>query len=366
MTKPLVHCHINNHLFSVATWLLLHTASALPCQAQTETTDHYTRAVELLQDGMLEKAMEICEEGLRNTPQNPQLAYLLGQTLFRHAQQLEQRNDPRVPALFQSAKQRLIEAEANSQRPLDAGLDHALGSIMLREQNFNKAVNRFTSAIAKAPDKSIFYRMRGHTYLQMSKYVPAQKDLQKAVKLDPANHSSQTFLAESFFRSGKIEIARQTLWDYYSRLPDKGPNPRHAHTLFKIYEYALAANELSDARKALELGLERKPGDNTMQLELAILLYRLGEFTPAADLLEARAFHHAGADGIDVDVVGAELEGHRLGVVDVGGFAGAVGDGAAGANDTGDAGGVGTTDFHHRGSGNPDSIDRNIWPQRPV
>ena len=55
--------------------------------------------------------------------------------------------------MFQRAKRMLLAAEAASPRPLDSGLDHALGSILLREQRPDAAIERFSRAIAKAPEK---------------------------------------------------------------------------------------------------------------------------------------------------------------------------------------------------------------------
>ena len=278
-------CHL---LSVVALLLLLGGGSDLGCRAQKQDTDHYARAQELLQEGQLSEAVEVCEAGMRQAPEDHQLAYLLGQILFSQAQQLERKegNNPETLEAFQRAKKVLLAAEALSPSPLDSGLDHAIGNVLLRERRFDDAIKRFTRAIEKAPGKGVFYRLRGRAYLQVKDYESAQEDLRQAVDLDPGNHYSRTSFAEALYLDGKIEVARSTLWGYYRLLEPSPPDERHAHILYKIFEYALAANALEDARNALEMAVELKPDNDSLLLELGILLYRLGEFERAAGVLD--------------------------------------------------------------------------------
>ena len=158
-----------------------------PGYAGEESGGGYARALELFEKGRLAEAAAICEAGMRQDAGNFRLTYLFGQILFTQAQQLEkkQRSNPEAPAMFQRAKGMLLAAEAASPRPLDSGLDHAIGSILLREQRPDDAIERFSRAIAKAPGNGTFLRLRGHTYLQVGDYEAAQRDLQASLDLEP-------------------------------------------------------------------------------------------------------------------------------------------------------------------------------------
>ena len=180
----------------------------------------------------------------------------------------------------------LLAAEASSPGPLDSALDHAVGSILLREQRPDAAIDRFSRAIAKAPGNATFHRLRGHTFLQLGDYEPARRDLQAAVDLEPGNHSGRTWLAEALYSGGRIEGARESLWEYYRLLEGSPADPRHYHVLYKIFEYALAANALEEARRALEMGLALREEDPLLLVELGVLLYRLGEFESSMEVLQ--------------------------------------------------------------------------------
>ncbi len=268
--------------------ILLGGGPELGCQANQHDTDHYARVQELFREGQFSEAAGVCEAGMRQGTEDHKLAYLLGQILFSQAQQLAKKDgDHReTREAFQRAKEALLAAEALSPSPLDSGLDHAIGNVLLRERRFDDAIKRFARAIEKAPKKAGFYRLRGYTYLQVKEYESAQQDLRQAVALDPSNHSSQTYFAEALYLDGKIEAARSALWDYHRLLERSPPDERHMHTRYKIFEYALAANALEEARQALEMAVELKPDDATLLLELGILLYRLGEFGRAAGALD--------------------------------------------------------------------------------
>ena len=258
-----------------------------PGHTGEERDGRFARALELFEGGRLDEAAAICEAGMRQDSGDHRLTYLLGQILFTQAQQLEkkQRNNRETPGMFQRAKRMLLAAEAASPRPLDSGLDHALGSILLREQRPDAAIERFSRAIAKAPENGTYYRLRGHTFLQLGDYEAAQRDLQAAVDLEPGNHSSRAWLAEALYFGGRIEAARQGLWEYHRRLQAFPADARHSHVLYKIFEYALAANALEEARQALEMALALREEDSLL-LELGVLLYRLGEFGGAVEVHE--------------------------------------------------------------------------------
>ena len=258
-----------------------------PAGGQEEREGRYARALELVEKGRLPEAVAFCEAGIRQDSGDHRLTYLLGQILYTQAQQLEkkQRNSPEAAAMFQRAKGMLLSAEAASPQSLDPGLDQAIGSILLLEQKPEDAIERFSRAIAKAPENGTFHRLRGHTLLQLGDYEAAQRDLQAAVELEPASHSSRTWLAEALYLRGRIEAARQGLWEYYRGLEGSAADARHSHVLYKIFEYALAANALEEARRALEMGLALREEDSLL-LEMGVLLYRLGDFGSAAEVLE--------------------------------------------------------------------------------
>ena len=248
----------------------------------------YARALELFGKGRLAEAARVCEAGMRQDSGNHRFTYLLGRIFFTQAQELEkkQRNDPEAAELFQRAKRMLLAAEAASPGPLDSGLDHAVGSILLREQRPDAAIERFSRAIAKAPGNGTFHRLRGHTFLQLGDYESARRDLRAAVDLEPENHSGRIWLAEAQYLGGRIEGARESLWEYHGLLEGSPADPRHSHVLYKIFEYALAANALEEARRALEMGLALREEDPLLLVELGVLLYRLGEFGRSAEVLE--------------------------------------------------------------------------------
>lgn len=224
---------------------------------------------------------------LQNT-RDHQLTYLLGQILFNQAQQLEKEDakDPKTREAFEYAKSILLSAEELSPAPLDSGLDHAIGYALLRESKYNEAIERFTSAIDKSPEKGILHQLRGYTHMQVKNYGAAQQDLRQAVGLEPGNHSSWMSFTEALHLGGRTEVARSALWGYYRLLERSPPDERHMDTLGRIVEYALAANVLEDARKALEMEVELKPDDDSLLLELGSLLCRLGEFEPASGVLD--------------------------------------------------------------------------------
>lgn len=217
-----------------------------------------------------------------------QLAYLLGQILFNQAQQLEKQaaNDPETRDAFEHAKSLLLSAEELSPEPPDSGLDHAVGYVLLREGKYDDAIKRFTRAIDKDPEKGILYQLRGYTHLQVRNYKEAQQDLRQAVGLEPGNHSSWMSFTEALYLGGRTEVARSALWGYYRLLERSRPDERHMATLGRIVEYAVGANALEDARKALEMEVELKPDDDSLLLEFGSLLYRLGEFERASGVLD--------------------------------------------------------------------------------
>ena len=267
---------------------LLDAGYADPGDAAQGGDGGYARAVELFEKGRLAEAAAVCEAGMRQDSGNHRLAYLLGRILFTQAQELEkkQRDDPEAAQLFQRAKRALLAAEAASPGPLDSGLDHAVGSILLREQRPDAAIGRFSLAIAKAPGNGTFHRLRGHTFLQLGDYESARRDLRAAVDLEPGNHPGRVWLAEALYLGGRIEGARESLWEYHGLLEGSPADPRHSHVLYKIFEYALAANALEEARRALETGLALREENLLLLVELGVLLYRLGEFGSSVDVLE--------------------------------------------------------------------------------
>ncbi len=277
----MIHC-----VLSIAVPLvLLGTGSEI--RARQQVPDHYARAQELFQKGQLAEAAEVCQAGMQGT-EDHRLAYLLGQILFNQAQQLEKKdaNKPETREAFEHAKNVLLAAEVLSPSPLDSGLDHAIGYALLRERKFDDAIKRFSWAIEKAPEKVILYKLRGYAHLQVRNYEAARRDLREAVGLEPGNHSNWMSFAEALYLGARTEVARRALWGYYELLELYPPDERHMHTLDKIVEYALAANALEDARKALEMGVELRPEDDSVLLKLGVLLYRLGEFERASGTLD--------------------------------------------------------------------------------
>ena len=285
---------MSHRLFAIAA-LLVFLGWGLEgrCWAQPDA-DYFARARELFQNGQVAEAAEVCKTGMQPTTEDHQLVYLCGQILFSQAQELEKKdgNHPQTWKAFERAKILLLLAETLSPVPLDSGLDHAIGYTLLRERKYEEAIERFTWAIDDDPlEKGILYQLRGHAHRQLSNYVAAQQDLRQAVGLEPGNHSSWMCFVEALYLGGRTEVARRALWGYY-RLLERSPfDERHMETLTRIFEYALSAKALEEARKALEMGLELKPDDDTLLLDLGSLLYRLGDFegaTAALDKLLAR------------------------------------------------------------------------------
>jgi tetratricopeptide (TPR) repeat protein/tRNA A-37 threonylcarbamoyl transferase component Bud32 len=92
-------------------------------------------------------------------------------------------------------------------------LTNDAAALDLAELNSNKALKL-------APDLSLAYSSRAKVELYQGLYDAAIGDSRKATELDPENVDAQIFLAETYLRSGKLELADRT----YEQVAKDRPN----------------------------------------------------------------------------------------------------------------------------------------------
>ena len=168
---------------------------------------------------------------------------------------------------------------------LDPGLDTAwlnLGVMQAKLGQYQRALDTLNDYLKRAPQKSIGLLNRADVLHQLGDDSAAEKDLLRAVQLEPGNLDIQQRLANQYRRTGQTDKARR----YYAQLVKLPGNL--APDAFINYTAMLL--QLGDSREAAVVagnGVARFPDNYGLQVNFANALSDSGQHAQAVEAYRA-------------------------------------------------------------------------------
>lgn len=293
-------------------------------RTQPQTTPQLIQsALALHQAGQFAAAADIYEQVLKQTPNDPQVLYLVGGAYAQSG-----RVQDAIPRLERSLALRRNFAPALE----------LLGSICAQTNALEKAVAYFREAVALTPTSAGGFAQLGNALAQCAQYTEAAKAFEKTLQLDPRNRQAQLAYAAVLSNVGRENEAEKILRSYIAEGPSEqafitlgsllGQRERYAEaeTVFRecIERYPASAVARQLLGHALHKQGRLAEAETTYRAALALtpndakLLERLGEtLTDLSKLDEAEAALKLGeqlvANGSDrITALGRiqELRGH--------------------------------------------------------
>jgi FG-GAP-like repeat/ASPIC and UnbV/Tetratricopeptide repeat len=173
--------------------------------------------------------------------------------------------------------------EKEKQKAIDILTTKTLGLGYLEEFKLNDAEKAFLKFIKLAPGEKLGYANLGLTYLRMGKYPEAEKQLQKAKKIDEKDPDIRLILSTVYQMSDRRDLAISELKQALEFVPD------HIKTLYALTELYAAGSDTASAnrRKYYLVRLtEKAPGNLVPHLSLTDMLIRDGETDKALEQME--------------------------------------------------------------------------------
>jgi tetratricopeptide (TPR) repeat protein/MinD-like ATPase involved in chromosome partitioning or flagellar assembly len=149
-----------------------------------------------------------------------------------------------------------------------------LKSIKERE-DYETAIELYTSAIELRPQNEKFYIDRGEAYLRDSEYELAENDLLKAIELAPSNDQAYGFLGEVYYRQKNYPSSIKSL----SQAIELNPASPIAY-----YTRGLSYKEMKEVNRAIDnysKAIELEPKYGAAYLERGLIYKDLREFEKA-------------------------------------------------------------------------------------
>jgi len=135
------------------------------------------------------------------------------------------------------------------------------GKIYLEQENWDKAIENFNSAIKLEPGNHLHYFHRGLTYHRMQKYDEAIKDYNKSLEISPTVPATHANLANCYRNIKNYPLAIQHL----STAIDMRPRfefalSARAETYMLLNKYKLAFKDFTEAEKLNSKSYQIKTG----------------------------------------------------------------------------------------------------------
>lgn len=143
--------------------------------------------------------------------------------------------------------------------PLIAQNHVNLGALYAQQNNWEKAIEEFKTAIKIEPKYERAYHNLATAYYVLKKYDLAVENYQKALSLDPNISESYQNLAVIYLNSGKLDLAKENTEKAININPDK----KNSYALLgTIYQ---RLGEKQKAKEQFEKALELDPEDNRIK-----------------------------------------------------------------------------------------------------
>lgn len=191
--------------------------------------------------------------------------WLNAQLRYAYALNALQSNDKAKEVLKQ-----LIEAYPDDMRPY-----YTMGNILRNSQEFAEGVGYFTKAIERLgkeePSHWSIYYARGVCYERTKQWKLAEKDLSKALKLDPDQELVMNYLGYSWVdQNQNLDKAMRLI----ERAVEK--KPRDGYFVDSLGWAFYRLNDYEEAVKHLERAVELKPGDSVINDHLGDAYWKVG------------------------------------------------------------------------------------------
>lgn len=191
--------------------------------------------------------------------------WLNAQLRYAYALNALQSNDKAKEVLKQ-----LIEAYPDDMRPY-----YTMGNILRNSQEFAEGVGYFTKAIERLgkeePSHWSIYYARGVCYERTKQWELAEKDLSKALKLDPDQELVMNYLGYSWVdQNQNLDKAMRLI----ERAVEK--KPRDGYFVDSLGWAFYRLNDYEEAVKHLERAVELKPGDSVINDHLGDAYWKVG------------------------------------------------------------------------------------------
>lgn len=164
---------------------------------------------------------------------------------------------------------------------LDPGLDTAwlnLGVMQAKLGQYQRALDTLNDYLKRAPQKSIGLLNRADVLHELGDDSAAEKDLLRAVQLEPGNLDIQQRLANHYRRTGQTDKARR----YYAQLV-KLPGNLSPDAFINYTAMLLQGGDTREAAVVAGNGVARFPGNYGLQVNFANALADSGQHAQAVD-----------------------------------------------------------------------------------
>ena len=145
-------------------------------------------------------------------------------------------------------------------------------TVLINDQEYDKAEKQLTKAIETEPDNAILYYNRGYLYEQMDQGEQAVENYQKATELDPSYFDATFNLAAYYYNQAAETLQKANNMDL-KEYEEKGAAIEDSAKVF--FEKALPP---------LEKSMELKPNDEKVLTTLQTVYTRLGMEAKAEEL----------------------------------------------------------------------------------
>ena len=175
------------------------TAQDLGRMAPQSFPAHKLNAESLEMQGKWDEAQREYEVMIEKEPNTPGLHYLMARLCLS-------RPDSDAKATERAKQELLKELEID---PKNAGAEYVLGELARRDENWNEAITRFSTAAKLDSHFAEAYLGWGFSLVTLKRYEEAIAPLRVAEKLTPGNPAVHYSLATALSRSGQKEEAEK-------------------------------------------------------------------------------------------------------------------------------------------------------------
>jgi tetratricopeptide (TPR) repeat protein len=234
---------------AVALLGLVLTIIALPeGMVAASSDDSFQLGLNAYQRGQLNEALNYFREAARLHPRDARAANALANTWFALKQ----------PSLAVQEYRRAIQLD-----PVLAAAHKNLGILEYQQGNFPAAQRALEGATRLAPADPVAWRFLGLTYAASKRPARAVGALRRSLELAPHDSTTRLSLAAAEADAGERDAART---DYRVLVRDASLD---AHGQGAVGTALLALDDPEDAERQLSFALGHQPGDEDLELALA-------------------------------------------------------------------------------------------------
>jgi len=171
----------------------------------------------------------------------------------------------------------------DSQKTLNMITARTMGLAYLEENNLPAAETAFKQLVTIAPNEALGFANLGLVYIRMGKYAEAEKELNKALEIEPHDPEIQLNLSEILIITNRADQAVHLLEETLNHHPD---HIRTAYKLGQIYSKSDNPETRQNGEQLLIKVVTFLPTNITARLELVDLLLRNNKADQSAGYFE--------------------------------------------------------------------------------